>query len=142
MSALGTLVRVHNWALEEKQQKLAGLQQLVDKLREDLRTAQEDLDRELKAASDSPEGIFAFPTFIAAALERRKKLRETIADVELAVEAAREEVRAAYEEVKKYEQARDMDKRRGLARQARREQTALDELAVEMHRRARAAHED
>ena len=111
MGALKSLIRVHTWALNEKRQKLARLEQLRERLNDDLQRLQEEQDQEQRAASSSMEGTIAYPTFIAAALERRKRLRNSIANLEQAIEAAREDVNAEYQEVEKYELARDTPKR-------------------------------
>ena len=135
MSTLGSLVRVHTWALDEKRQTLAGMERLAEKLENDLRDLEAELLRERSAATGSVEGTIAFPAFVAAALERRKKLLVSIANLELAIEAAREEVRESYREVKKYELARDNDERRERDRLALRERNTLDELGMTLHRR-------
>ena len=142
MSALGSLVRVHTWALNEKRQTLAGLEKLAEKLRHDLEGLEAELQEERSAATDSIEGTIAFPAFVAAALERRKRLRVSIANLDLAIEAAREEVREAYQEVKKYELARDNDARRERDRLALRERKVLDELGATLHRRKRISQGD
>ena len=142
MTALGSLVRVHSWALNEKRQKLAGLEDLADKMHQDLERLEADLDNEQRAAAGSMEGTIAFPAFVAAALERRKKLRESIADLGLAIDAARAEVREAFQEVKKYEIAQDNYERREREKVARREQRELDELGANMHRRKKASGGD
>ncbi len=135
MSALNSLVRVHSWALDEKRQKLAELDRLADKLRDDLVALEQEMAQEQTAASGSIEGSIAFPAFVAAALERRKRLRQSIANIELACEAAREEVNQAFQEMKKFELARDNQTARDQDESARREQTAMDEMGVDMHRR-------
>ena len=135
MSTLGSLVRVHTWALDEKRQTLAGMERLAEKLENDLRDLEAELLRERSAATGSVEGTIAFPAFVAAALERRKKLLVSIANLELAIEAAREEVRESYREVKKYELARDNEERRERDRLALRERNTLDELGMTLHRR-------
>lgn len=135
MTALGSLVRVHTWALDEKRQTLGGLEELGEKLRNDLENLEAELRREQAAATGSIEGTIAFPAFVAAALERRKRLRVSIANLDLAIEAAREEAREAYQEVKKYELARDNHERRERDRLALRERNALDELGATLHRR-------
>ena len=112
MTAMGSLVRVHSWALNEKRQKLAGLQELADKMHQDLEHLEAELNDEQRAAAGSMEGTIAFPAFVAAALERRKKLRESIAGLVLAIAAARAEVREAFQEVKKYELAQEIHERR------------------------------
>ncbi len=142
MTALGSLVRVHSWALNEKRQKLAGLEELADKMHQDLEQLEAELNNEQRAAAGSMEGTIAFPAFVAAALERRKKLRESIADLGLAIDAARAEVREAFQEVKKYELAQDSDERREREKVARRERRELDELGANMHRRKKASGGD
>ncbi len=139
MTALGSLVRVHTWALNEKRQTLVGLEELSDKLHQDLENLEAELRHEQSAATGSVEGTIAFPAYVAAALERRKKLRVSIANLDLAIEAAREEVREAFREVKKYEIARDNHEKRERERIAKREQTELDELGVTLHQRKKAA---
>ncbi len=142
MTALGSLVRVHSWALNEKRQKLAGLEELADKMHQDLERLEAELNNEQRAAAGSMEGTIAFPAFVAAALERRKKLRESIAGLGLAIDAARAEVREAFQEVKKYELAQDIHERREREKVARREQRELDELGANIHQRKKASGGD
>ena len=142
MSALGSLVRVHTWALNEKRQTLVGLEELADKLQGDLEALEAELQREQSAATGSIEGTIAFPAFVAAALERRKRLRVSIANLDLGIEAAREEVREAYQEVKKYELARDNDERRERDKLALNERKELDELGAALHQRKKLSQSD
>lgn len=142
MSALTSLVRVHSWALAEKRRKLAGLETLAQRLADDLARLEAELRSEQAAASGSIEGTVAFPTFVAAALERRKRLRESIADVERAIEAARAEVTEAFQEVKKFELAQAAQEARDAEERARREQAILDELGLTLKRRTSQAAEE
>ena len=50
MSGLENLVRVHQWILDEKRQRLAGLQQLLDRMTGDLEIMEETLEKEREAA--------------------------------------------------------------------------------------------
>ncbi|RMD63475.1 MAG: flagellar export protein FliJ [Alphaproteobacteria bacterium] len=142
MTTFDSLVRLHTWQLNEKRQRLVGLEELVERMRADLAALEADLASEQRAAGASMEGTMAFPAFVAAALERRKRLRQTIAELEKAVDSAREEVRAAFEELKAYELARDKYARDERLRLSRREQADLDELGATMHRRRRSAGEE
>jgi flagellar export protein FliJ len=142
MTALGSLVRVHTWALNEKRQTLVGLEELSDKLHQDLENLEAELRHEQSAAAGSVEGTIAFPAYVAAALERRKKLRVSIANLDLGIEAAREEVREAFREVKKYEIAHDNHEKRERERIAKREQNELDELGVNLHRRKKVSQRE
>ena len=142
MPALHSLARVHNWVLNEKRQRLAGLEELAAKMRGDLATLEKQIEDEQRVAADSMEGTIAFPAFIEAALERRKRLSKSIANLERAIEAARDEVHEAFQEAKKFELARDNNERRELDRIARRDQAELDELGVSMHERSRRLKRD
>ncbi len=142
MSALGSLVRVHTWALNEKRQTLAGLEKLADKLGNDVEGLEAELRQERSAATASVEGTIAFPAFAAAALERRQKLHLSIANLDLAIEAAREEVREAYRDVKKYELARGNHQRRERERLALDERKAVDELSANQHQRKKSTQGD
>jgi flagellar export protein FliJ len=141
MTALDSMVRVHSWALEEKQRKLADLRALLQKLTDDLANLDEELDAEREAAGKSDEAGAAFPAFVAAALDRRKKLCETIANLEKESEAARDEVTEAFGELKKYELAKKNQESQESARRKRGERIHLDELGVSIYRRNRASGE-
>ena len=142
MTAFNNLTRIHTWILNEKRQRLAGIEELVDKMKGDLAQLEAELESENQAASASMEGTVAFPAFIAANLERRRRLRQTIAELEDSVEAAREEVRAAFEEMKKYERMRDQEEQQKQDERARRDQAALDEMGTARYQRGRALGEE
>ena len=141
MTAFKSLTRVHGWILNEKRLKLAGIEELVDKMKNDLRRLEQELESESEAANASIEGTVAFPAFISAALERRRRLRQTIGELEDSVLAAREEVHAAFEEMKKFEHARDLEEQQMRDEHARREQVGLDDLGTAIHRRGQTTGE-
>jgi flagellar protein FliJ len=139
VSSLANLVRIHQWILDEKRQRLAGLQQLLDRMAGDLEVLEERLAAEREAAGRTLDGALAFQTFIPAALERRDKLRHSIANLGQEVETARDEVGEAFQELKKYETAQDIQQRQEFEQRRRREQLNLDEMGVGLYRRNRAA---
>ena len=59
MTALASLVRVHTWALNEKRQTLADLEELAEKLRKDLEDLEAELQQEQSAATESVEATSA-----------------------------------------------------------------------------------
>lgn len=139
MTALGSMVRVHNWILDEKRQKLGDIERFVDKLKDDLRRLDESVEAEREAAAQSSEAGATFSVFIAAALKRRAKLLETIENLERECELARDEVQEAFQELKKYEVAKDHLDQREAADRRRREQLVLDETGIGMYRRRTAS---
>lgn len=141
MTGLGNLVRVHQWILDEKQQRLTQLLQLLDRFKTDLEVLEQGLEAERQEAGRTLDGALAFQTFIAAALERRGKLRQTITNLEREVEMARDDVGAAFQELKKYEAAEEIQARHEAAQRRRRHQLALDDLGIGLYRRGRAVGE-
>lgn len=128
------MVRVHRWALEEKQQKLAEIERFSDRMRQDLERLDEHLASERDAAARTPDGTMAFASFIAAALERRRRLVDSIANLEREADLARDEVGEAFRELKKYEMAQDNAKTRAGLQRKKQEQLALDEVGVGLYR--------
>jgi flagellar export protein FliJ len=141
MTALDSMVRVHSWVLDEKQRKLADLRALLQKLTDDLANLDKEFDAEREAAGTSDEAGAAYPAFVAAALDRRRKLCQSIANLEKECEAARQEVTEAFGELKKYELARDNHESQESAKRKRSERINLDELGVSIYRRTRASGE-
>ena len=138
MTSLNNLVRLHRWTLDEKRQMLAELEHLLDKLNHDLSQLSHQMDQERAAAEKSEEGMAAYPTFVAVVLERRRKLTDTIEKVEASIEAARDEVSDAYQELKKYEMAVSNHEKREKKKRDRLERLMEDEQANETHRRRAA----
>ena len=135
MTALGSMVRVHRWILDEKRQKLAEIERFADRIKLDLERLDENLAAERDAAAQSPDGSVAFASFIAAALERRRRLVDSITNLEREADLARDEVNEAFRELKKYEMAEDAAEKRESLKRKKQEQLALDEVGVGLYRR-------
>lgn len=138
MSSLESLVRVHQWILDEKRQRLLGLQQLLERMTGDLEVLEEKIVAEKEAAKRTIDGALAFQTLIPAAEERRVKLSHSIANLEREVEAARDEVGEAFQELRKFATAQESQQRQEHERRRRRDLVPLDEMGVGLYRRGRA----
>jgi flagellar FliJ protein len=138
VSSLESLVRVHQWILDEKRQRLLGLQQLFDRMGGDLEVLEEKLAAEREAASQTIDGALAFQAIIPAIQDRRDKLRDSLANLEQELETARDEVGEAFQELRKYVSAQEIQQRQERERRRRREQVPLDEMGVGLYRRNRA----
>ena len=135
---LRSLIRLHEWHVDQKRRELGQLlQQVVD-----LETLARDLEGELKAeqtaaSGDPTEGGFLFGNYSRHVIERREELAQSLAKVEDAVAVVREALRDAHRELKKYEivkENRDLEEARELDRK---EQIVLDELGVQAYRQRR-----
>ena len=135
MTALESMIRVHGWILEEKRRGLAEIQVFADKLKNDLAALDRNVEAEREVANQSETAGLAYPAFVAAALDRRKRLSETILRLEAQIDSARDEVVEAFQQLKAYETAQENHERREAAGRDRAERIAQDELGVSLYRR-------
>jgi len=138
VTALDQLVRLHRWTLDEKRQKLAELERFRAKMIMNIESLEAELAREQAAADRSEVTSMSLPAFIKATIDRRRKIENSIAEIDRSIAAAREEITQAFQEFKKYETAHGNHQRREALKQSRREQTAADELGIDLHRRQAA----
>lgn len=129
-SGLHTLIRLHKWRLDEKRRALAGLQALADKLAQDTARLEREILAEQEIARSSPEASFGYGNFAKQAIERRKRLAQSVAQVEHQIAEATEEMAEAFQELKRYELAQEGRDRREDAKRKTRENAALDEVAL------------
>ena len=135
MSAITKLIRFHRFLLDERRRGLKKLEENLSEIDGEIFNLRTQIDHEKKFSSKNYEGGRDLSNFIAATLER---IKEKGHDRNLAlgkVETAREEVREAFAEVKKYEITEDIRRKKELAENERRERTELDEIALDGHRR-------
>jgi flagellar protein FliJ len=135
MSTLDSLIRLHRWQLDERRRQLADLEALADKLRDEQTRLSTEQKAEQSVASASPEAATAYGAYARRLVDRRRKLAESLASVEQQIVQARDALSEAYREVKRYEIAAATRATQHGKRVARREQTTLDEVAAESHRR-------
>jgi len=137
MAGLAGIIRLRRFQLDEKRQALAGWHRFADELRADRARLEQSIADEQKAALDSvdPSSTLSFGTFVRAALDRRKRIDDSLAKVEAEIEVATEEVRDAYVDLKRFEQTEAQRRTREGMRRARAETAQLDEIGLEGYRR-------
>lgn len=132
------LIRLHKWEVDEKRRKLGELLRLLDNLEAQARALEEEVVREQRAANDSPnEAGFLYGGYAETVIDRRDRLRDSIAKMEDSIAEAREDLRVAYVELKKFEVAQETRERREAREAARREQATLDEVGLQGYRQRR-----
>lgn len=135
MSGLDSLIRLHRWKLEEKRRALADLESLMDELKSRATSLEAEIISEQKAATGSEEAGFAYPAYAAKAIHRREVLAQSAAELDERIEAAREAVKASFQDAKKYEVAQERKLERERIVAARRERIVEDDMALDMFRR-------
>ncbi|MBM3581121.1 MAG: flagellar export protein FliJ [Alphaproteobacteria bacterium] len=129
------LIRLHKWMVDEKRRKLGDLLKMLAELEEQLRQLEAEVVAEQKAAANAPETAgFLYGNYARRVIERRERLVQSIASMEMQISAAREELNDAYRELKKFQVVQDVRDRREALEAARREQGVLDEIGLTIHR--------
>jgi len=139
MSALESLIRLHRWQLDERRRQLAELDTLGEKLRHEQTRLTAEEQQEQRVASSSQEAAPAYGNYARKLIERRDRLRESLASVEEQIVQAREALAETYREVKRYEIASANRLSQQKKRLARQQQRTLDELGIENYRRRGSA---
>ena len=134
MKALETLIRLRRDALDRRRQALAALEQR----RADLSARQQALEQrivdEQRVAASDASLLFAYDSFARRSIEDREALARAAAELDDEIEAASEDLRRAFTELKKFEIARDQRDLRERVESERREQRSDDEMALSRFR--------
>jgi flagellar export protein FliJ len=130
MSDLRPLIRFHRWRLDEKQRALAELRNQLDQLRYNAECLEQTILAEQEAARQSFEASLWYPNFARLANSRREQFAQAIADMEMQIAAAIEDIGTTFQEVKRYELAQEERLRQARAEELRKENIMLDETAI------------
>lgn len=131
-----TLVRLHEWGVDEKRRKLAELVRLLSELERQANDLEAELKHEQAVAAGSPdEAAFHYGSYAKTVIERRERIQQSIAEVEDHIAMARDELKAAHQELRKYEITLENREKRKERERERLEQAEMDEMAIQGHRR-------
>jgi flagellar export protein FliJ len=135
MADLGGVIRLKRFQLDEKRRVLADLNALLTELLAERDRLDAQVLVEQAKAEESLEGQMAYGKFAQAAIARRKRLVDSIAQVEGQIETATDQVREAMGELKKFEITQAEREKRARAKVRRRETQAMDDIAIERFQR-------
>lgn len=134
------LIRLHEWNVDEKRRKLGELLHLLGELEDQMKRLEDDLVVQQKAAAADPTlAGSTYGVFAQRVILRRENLQDSIDQMATVIGHAQDELSDAYQELKKYETVERNRQRRYELEQNRREQVMLDEIALNQHRRKKAA---
>ncbi len=130
------VIRYRKWELDEKRRALGELLRKEQGLIDALDKFEQEMIAESKAASaHAAEGGITFGTYAFAAKARREQVELWLAQAREQVEIAREDLAQGFKEFKTFEIAQEnRDKVEQQERDAK-TQKALDEMALNIHRR-------
>lgn len=135
MSSLKSVIRLHKWQLDEKRRALAELQNLGDRLNAEAARLEDEIRAEQETAKGSFEASFTYAGYAKAAMERRRRIAQSIAQVQEQIAAATEEMAEAFQELKRFELAEEERQKREKEKQRRKDDAMLDETALVGFRR-------
>ncbi len=134
-SHYASLVRLNKWKVDEKSRALGVLLTEAQHLADTEAALLVEIEQEKIAAAGSLEAGALFAGYVVAVHARRRRLEAERARVERRIEAARDELRAAMGEAKKFEIAEANAQARARAERAAKDRAALDEAALNAYRR-------
>ena len=140
MANLESIIRLRRFQLDEKRQTLADLHRLSSELSSERMRLNETIELEQRAAlaANDRNTAFAFGSFVQAAIERRKRIDGSLQKLALQIAAATDDVRAAFSDLKTFEQTEASREARKAKLAARAEAMRFDDMGVEGFRRRAA----
>lgn len=142
MNSLKSIIRLHKWQLDEKRRALAELQNLADRLKNEAERLEQELRSEQETARHDIEASFGYAGFARAAIDRRRRIEESIAQVQQQIAVATDEMAEAYQDLKRYELAEEERLKREKEKIRRKEAEMLDETALVGFRRRQQEESD
>ena len=139
MTVLARLVRFHRHRLDEKRRVLRELQDRSAAIEGRIAALEDSMVSEGKSASRMRDTMGDYGNFVRAALDRRVLLLDELREADAAVEAARDELLELFAEMKRFEISLDHHQQQERLALERRIQEALDEAALNLHRRRHAS---
>jgi flagellar export protein FliJ len=128
---LATLTRLHRWRLDEERRGLAAAISELDRRETALRELEAEIATEQESARTGPaDAGIDYGSYARLAAQRRASCHEAIATAGAEVSRRREAVQSRYRELRTFELAEESRCRRLAAEASRREQLALDEIAL------------
>jgi len=132
---LHAAIRLHQWEVDEKRRAMAELlRQEADIINHQNQLEQELLD-EQKAAREAEDAGFVFAAYYKRYQMRRDQLAGMLKTLQATIEDAQDELAEAFKELKTMEISQENRDKRAAAERNRKEQSALDEIAMTLHRR-------
>lgn len=137
MKTLDSLIRLNRWQLDEKRRALVELETLIGSLHDERRRVEEALARERQILTDDPDPTIGFGAFLDAIKGRRAAIDQSIAQAQAKLDALREDIADAFQDLKTVETAEEDRVRRAALVRKRRDGAALDEIALTRYLRHR-----
>jgi len=135
MSVLRRLVRYRRHLLDEKRRELRELEERAAAIDKAIADLDDNVVAEQRFGRRSTDAFNGYGSFARAALDRRAALLERLSEANAAVDRARDELLDMFAEAKRYEIGLEQQLEAERQERERQSQGALDEAALNQHRR-------
>jgi len=136
MRNLDSIIRLHQWRLDEKRQNVAELERLATRFRSEIKQLETGLKLEQEVAARSAEAVTGYGNYALVVVARCDKLEQSLAELENEMIQAVEDVTVAFQEFKKFDLIRAHDREKAELKKKRANQRAMDEAGLNLYRRA------
>jgi chromosome segregation ATPase len=130
MKNLDRVIRLHQWQLDEKRQKVVELECLVTRIRVEIERLERSLKQEQEVAARKAEAATGYGNHALAVVSRRDKLEQSLSEVKNEMAQAVEDVATALQEFKKLDLIRSRDQQKAELKKERVQQRAMDEAGL------------
>lgn len=137
MADLDPLIRLRKHAVDEKQRAVAQLYREAENLEKQKKVVEDQMAHEKKLAEEMgrPEAISFYTRYAEGARKKIAALQMSIKKMESRIEAAQEDMRAAFAEMKKVQITQTRREKREEKARQKKEDELLDEVALDQYRR-------
>ena len=133
MKSHDSLIRLRKFEVDERRQKVADLEMMI----EDFQHMAADLERQVEVeqqrAGTSDVNDCRYPLWAKDAINRRKRIADSVRELEAKLDAARDELASSFEELKKVEKVGERETARHREQLERDEANELDEINNTRH---------
>jgi flagellar export protein FliJ len=130
MKSRDTLIRLKKFQVDEKRRKVAQIEAMIaefDRMGADL---EREIRLEQERAGIHDPAHFAYPTYAKAAIQRRENIKHSVDELKIQLDAAKDALGDAFEELKKVELLDERDQMRERAAENALEQADLDAIGM------------
>ena len=134
---LKTLIRVHQFELDEKRRQLGNLLRFEQSLENRKILLAQRFKEEEEAAKNDQTAALTFGAYVDWHIDENKRVDRALADARQEIALMRDEIREAYQELKTFEITQENREKREAAELERKNNAVLDEIGLTLYRRKR-----
>ena len=138
---LKTLIRVHQFELDEKRRQLGNLLRFEQSLENRKILLAKRFKEEEEAAKSDQTAALTFGAYVDWHIGETKRVECALADARQEIALMRDEIREAYQELKTFEITQENREKREAAELERKNNAVLDEIGLTLYRRRQEENE-